>query len=125
MLVRAKEKGYYGMVLREPGQIFKLKPIDGVVKDFKTGKLTPKHFTVEQQFSENWMEKVNPKAPPPPPPKRGRIGARPPGEDSSETQKRIAAAEKLMENAESDQAEIDAEAEEIESAMGQEDAEVI
>lgn len=144
MLVRAVSRGYYGHILREPGQVFKLKPVDGLTQEkiavkrktrdkdgnvvesteiVESGKRVPKHFTVEEQFSPLWMEKIDSKKaiPQPTPTRRGKVGARPPEEDQSSVQKRIAKAEKLMENADADQAAIDAENDEIEAAQAESD----
>lgn len=105
MLVRATEKGYYGTVLREPGQIFRLKQIEGlsqVETKNAAGKVikvetVKKTFTVEEQFSERWMEKIED----PSSVKSGKgsakskVGARPAPPDDDEVAARIAAADEM------------------------------
>lgn len=77
MKVRATMKGYYGDMLREPGDVFDLLPRNGKEIDPKTKK--PKVITEEDQFSHEWMERMDGPAPartrvmpgdivPPPPP---------------------------------------------------------
>lgn len=51
--VRATKAGYIGMGTKKEGDVFEL--VDIQTKDAK-GK--PKVITAEQQFSENWMERV-------------------------------------------------------------------
>lgn len=105
MLVRAIAKGYIGTVLREPGQIFRLKTIEGL-KEVETkndlGKVVKiekvKHtFTPEEQFSERWMEKVEDDAPSKAGKKTSKaaIGARPAPPDEDEVAARIAAADEM------------------------------
>jgi hypothetical protein len=130
MLVRAIEKGYYGHVLREAGQIFKLKPVDGYKID-KFGKKVKHHWTEQDQFSEIWMEKVTPKvvAAAPAPSKGKKVGNRPAPKDAAEVAAQISKAEALMASADNDQAAVDAEAEEIAAAQDEqsedEEADVI
>lgn len=57
MRVRAVKIGYYNHGRKLIGDEFELKPIKGFVKDTNHRK-TPKLFTVEDQFSKAWMEKV-------------------------------------------------------------------
>lgn len=53
MKVRAKQLGFYNHTKRKEGVVFELEPIDGLDPNGK-----PKHFSVEDQFSEAWMERV-------------------------------------------------------------------
>ena len=85
MLVKATQIGYYGVVLREVGHIFKL--------------TDPKHFT------DVWMEKVESfkgnkgsKSSS----KNEPVGNRPPPEDEDAVVARIAAADKMAEEAASE-----------------------
>lgn len=110
MQVRATQKGYYGVVLREPGQVFKLRPytVDVAVdeKD-KSGKvigskIVKREVSCEEQFTDVWMEKVSDDRPV----KGNRgsekqqpIGNRPEAEDEEELAKRIAAADRMSEEA--------------------------
>ncbi len=65
MRVQATAMGYYGLKRRRPGDVFDLKPLkkqirgkdDKPVLDEK-GNFTYKVITVEQQFSVQWMKKV-------------------------------------------------------------------
>lgn len=57
MKVRATKTGYYDHLRRREGDVFELKPIDG--HKVVNNKLVKHHFTVEEQFSPNWMEKVD------------------------------------------------------------------
>lgn len=63
MLVRATQLGYYDLKRKRVGEEF-------VLKAYKIKKQDGKIVTIEpeQQFSENWMEKVDEDAPAP----RGR-----------------------------------------------------
>lgn len=54
MRVRAIQLGYYGMQRREEGEVFELKPTKALNK--KTGLMEV--VSVEQQFSNKWMERV-------------------------------------------------------------------
>lgn len=45
-------------IRRTVGEVFDLVPVKGNAVDFKTQKKSPHTFTPEEQFSENWMEKV-------------------------------------------------------------------
>jgi hypothetical protein len=56
MKVRALRIGYYDHVRRREGDVFELKPVKGHKRE--GGKLVPHVFTVEEQFSHVWMEKV-------------------------------------------------------------------
>lgn len=61
MKVRAIEKGYYGMDRIKPGEIFHLVPVKGkkLIKNaMGREELVPHVFSVEEQFSSKWMEKV-------------------------------------------------------------------
>lgn len=51
--VRAKALGYYGDIRRRQGDVFEL--VEREVGD----KQHRRKLTVDQQFSENWMEKVD------------------------------------------------------------------
>lgn len=63
MKVRATRIGYYNHLRRREGDVFVLKAIEGHAKDPKTGKVTKKTFSAEEQFSPNWMEEVDAKTP--------------------------------------------------------------
>jgi len=57
MKVRATKNGFYGGKYRYIGDVFVLVPIEGVSgPDRHRSKKT---FTVDQQFSDVWMEKVD------------------------------------------------------------------
>ena len=64
MKVRAKAitgqkySGYYDHRRRIAGEVFTLTPIKKIGKDGRTIIISP-----ENQFSDRWMEKVDPKAP--------------------------------------------------------------
>ena len=62
MRVRATQLGYYGHKRRKEGAEFVLEPIKRIRKD-KDGN--PREITIspEQQFSERWMERVDPIVP--------------------------------------------------------------
>lgn len=86
MLVRATKRGYYGVVVREPGQVFKL--------------TDPKHFAEDGHKDLGglgWMEKVESD----PAPKKGQkgqaVGKRPPPPDEDEVAQRIAEADRMAE----------------------------
>jgi hypothetical protein len=53
MKVRATKVGYYGMSLRRAGTVFNLAPVKGLDASGK-----PVTYSVEQQFSHRWMEKI-------------------------------------------------------------------
>lgn len=53
MKVRATKLGYHGLIRRKIGDVFELKTVKG--KD-RFGKDVT--YTEEQQFSKNWMERV-------------------------------------------------------------------
>lgn len=57
MKVRAIRQGYHDNKRRREGDEFELKPIKGYGFDDKGVKIE-KEFSVEQQFSEKWMEKI-------------------------------------------------------------------
>jgi len=67
MRVKAIAPGYHGLLRRKVGDIFDLKPIKGkrvkvVVEDGKrslSNELEDHLFTEEEQFSSNWMVKVD------------------------------------------------------------------
>ncbi len=67
MKVKATRTGYIYHVRRREGDVFTLKPIEAMVreKDHTTGreKFVTKILTPEDQFSPNWMEKVEAKVP--------------------------------------------------------------
>jgi hypothetical protein len=60
--VRATRLGYYDHKRRREGDVFTLRPVVGKKLEKTTpggvGKLVPHTFTVEEQFSEYWMEVV-------------------------------------------------------------------
>lgn len=87
MLVRATQRGYYGVVLREPGHEFKLKS--------------------DADFHESWMEKVTDgkgkgqkgqKS-------QGPVGNRPQPEDDDVIAARIAATDRMEAEARAEDAE--------------------
>lgn len=137
MLVRAHAKGYYGVVLREPGQVFRLKAytkkFDEPILD-KQGRLTgvkevEKTISAEDQFAEVWMEKVETakKAELPAPPstsKKGKVGARPAPPSESEVAARIAAADKMADESDANDLE-DAELNAAQEASDEESQDVI
>lgn len=120
MLVRATKRGNYGIALREPGDVFKLKPYEGVFPEYKTdarGKVVStknvkRLVSAQEQFSENWMEEVEPqeaKAAG----KRGRgnnrsepVGERPPPEDPNVLAQRLADADEMFEESRAEDAEV-------------------
>lgn len=57
MKVRAKSLVYYGDMRRREGEVFELKPFKMKGKDGKVVEIS-----AEQQFTEEFMEKVDPKA---------------------------------------------------------------
>lgn len=62
MLVRATKPGYYDLKRRKVGEVFELVPVKGLYKDDgKPGnpKAVERMWTPEEQFSPNWMEKVD------------------------------------------------------------------
>lgn len=59
MLVRAKKLGYYNHKRIREGEEFMLKPIKGFEQDKFGRTLSAKTFSEEEQFSPNWMEKVD------------------------------------------------------------------
>ena len=63
MRVRAKLPGYYDHVRRRPGDEFTLRVIKGHIQG-PDGKLSPKVFSVDEQFSSIWMEKIDGKSAP-------------------------------------------------------------
>lgn len=63
MKVRATQLGYYDHRRRKPGEVFELIEVKGFTKDPKTEKVSPLTLSPEQQFSENWMEKVDESTP--------------------------------------------------------------
>ena len=54
-----KYSGYYDHKRRVAGEIFTLVPITKVAKDGRKIIISP-----ENQFSDRWMERLDPKAPP-------------------------------------------------------------
>jgi len=65
MRVKAKDigqkySGYYGHRRRKPGDEFVLEPIKRLRMDAKTGQMREITISVEQQFSERWMERLDP-----------------------------------------------------------------
>lgn len=66
MKVRATRLGYYEHIRRREGDVFTLVPRDVTIVDVKSqkivlenGKPKMRHLTVEDQFSVNWMERVD------------------------------------------------------------------
>ena len=57
MKVRAIKNGFYGGKYRYIGDVFTIVPVEGVAGPDK--HRTKKVFTVEQQFSSSWMEKID------------------------------------------------------------------
>lgn len=70
MKVRAIELGYYEHARRKPGDVFYLKPYEISLRDEmgalvkENGKFKKVTVSVEEQFSDTWMEKVEDEAPP-------------------------------------------------------------
>lgn len=60
MKVQALTDGYYDENRIRKGDVFELKVRKGITIDRKTGKKVPYEFSVESQFSESWMRKVEP-----------------------------------------------------------------
>lgn len=121
MLVRATQRGYYGVVIREPGHIFTLVPRDIVEtiedKDEKgrviSVKKVKRTLSVEDQFADHeidggWMERVDSL-------KAGKnqkgsrksqpIGNRPAPEDQREIDARIAKTDRMAREAAAEDAE--------------------
>jgi hypothetical protein len=68
MKVRAIRLGYYAHKRRPEGSVFILEPLKRIrpVKDSDgkpTGEMKEIVISPEQQFSKNWMEKVDPETP--------------------------------------------------------------
>ncbi len=61
MKVRALSLGYYDEMRRREGEVFELKTRSGVRVDKATGQKKKVTYTPEQQFSSDWMEKVDQK----------------------------------------------------------------
>lgn len=58
MQVKALQTGYYGLKMYRPGEVFTLVEVHGHKQD-AMGKLHKTTFSVDQQFSKHWMEKVD------------------------------------------------------------------
>lgn len=59
MKVQALDNGFYVDQRIRKGDIFELVAREGVQRNPKTGKLEPRKFTAEEQFSESWMRKLD------------------------------------------------------------------
>lgn len=57
MRVKATQRGFYDNKRRKIGEVFELKPIDGI--KIVDGKKVPHTFTADQLFSKNWMVKLD------------------------------------------------------------------
>jgi len=58
LITGQKYSGYYEHKRRVAGEVFNLVPLKKIAKDGRTIIISP-----ENQFSERWMEKIDPKAP--------------------------------------------------------------
>lgn len=63
MKVRAIKEVYYDNKRRKKGSVFELREIKGLKMEKMTRKLVPHVFTVEEQFSESTMERLDGDAP--------------------------------------------------------------
>ena len=59
MKVRATQLGFYNQIRRRVGDVFILRAKDGMVASPGGNGFVKKKFTVQDQFSSLWMEKVS------------------------------------------------------------------
>ena len=59
MRVIATQLGVYDGKLRFIDEEFELKEVHGLVQDMRSGKTSPIKYSVESQFSEKWMMKLD------------------------------------------------------------------